>query len=262
MSAHRTRRASLVAALLVVLAIATGSASAETAVQRTRRADAALAREIDQLRREVVRAERLLRRRVPFAVVLLARSGRSLDGDRVAAIRRRGRVHEEARVERYRRFRERTRQRIEVLKDQRESLAAWQWTYGVFEVCPVPAYTHIYDDFGTMVRLPKVPVHRHMGSDITAPTWSPIRAPFDGYASGSRGHLGGIEVRVRGARGYVYNAHLVAYGSLGWVETGDVIGYVGATGDSTAPHDHLEWHPWDGPAVDPYPLLAAACLPV
>jgi hypothetical protein len=33
------------------------------------------------------------------------------------------------------------------------------------------------------------------------------------------------------------------------------------SGDATDPHDHIEWHPNDGLAVDPYALLAAACLP-
>jgi murein DD-endopeptidase MepM/ murein hydrolase activator NlpD len=34
---------------------------------------------------------------------------------------------------------------------------------------------------------------------------------------------------------------------------------VGSTGDSTAPHDHFEWHPWNGGAVDPYYLLRLSC---
>jgi len=99
----------------------------------------------------------------------------------------------------------------------------------------------------------------HMGSDIEAPTWTPIRAPFDGYASGSSSPLGGYQAYVRGDRGYVFNAHLIAYGDLGWVTAGTIIGYVGATGDSTASHDHFEWHPWDGGAVDPYSLLSLVC---
>ncbi len=45
--------------------------------------------------------------------------------------------------------------------------------------------------------------------------------------------LGGLEVRVTGSRGYVYNAHLSSYGTLGYVRAGTVIGYVGATGDAT-----------------------------
>jgi murein DD-endopeptidase MepM/ murein hydrolase activator NlpD len=263
MSARTIRKSSLIAVVLVVLAGSVPApAAAETAVQRARRTEKAIGREIEQLRRELARAERLHARRVPLAEALIARSRPRLDGERADRLRERGRAIDESRVASYERYRARTRERIVALRDRRDGLTAWSATYGVFEVCPVPGFTHIYDDFGTMVRLPKVPVHRHMGSDVTAPTWSPIKAPFDGYASGSRGHLGGIEVRVRGARGYVYNAHLIAYGKLGWVRAGDVIGYVGATGDATAPHDHLEWHPWDGPAVDPYPLLAAACLPV
>ena len=127
--------------------------------------------------------------------------------------------------------------RIEAMRQEIERLTWWLQTVGIFRACPVPGATIVHDNFGVMVRLPKVPVHRHMGNDIMAPTGTPILAPFDGYASGSRSHLGGTSVRVEGDQGYVYNAHLVGYGELGWVETGDVIGYVGATGDATGPHD-------------------------
>jgi murein DD-endopeptidase MepM/ murein hydrolase activator NlpD len=88
--------------------------------------------------------------------------------------------------------------------------------------------------------------------------------------------LGGNAVIVRGAAGYVYNAHLDHYGSLGSVTAGTVVGYVGDSGDAQggATHDHFEWHPnvlpsplWTSPygysdidgAIDPYPYLNQVC---
>ena len=66
---------------------------------------------------------------------------------------------------------------------------------------------------------------------------------------------------VYGRRGFVFNAHLTRLGKLGKVAAGDVIGYVGNSGDAQggSTHDHFEWHPSGGPAVDPYGLLNAAC---
>jgi murein DD-endopeptidase MepM/ murein hydrolase activator NlpD len=86
-----------------------------------------------------------------------------------------------------------------------------------------------------------------------------IVAPFDGVAEASRNWLGGNAVYVRGAAGFVYNAHMSAYGKLGEVKAGDVIGYVGSSGNAGGPHDHFEWHPGNGGAVDPYPYLMAVC---
>jgi murein DD-endopeptidase MepM/ murein hydrolase activator NlpD len=81
---------------------------------------------------------------------------------------------------------------------------------------------------------------------------------------------------VSGASGYVYNAHLDHYGTLGSVSAGTVVGYVGNTGDARggATHDHFEWHPspipsqlWRSPygytnidgAIDPFPYLNQVC---
>ena len=137
------------------------------------------------------------------------------------------------------------------LADRRAALVAWMAEWGVFRRCPVDGPNAPADNFGIIVRLPHVPVHRHMGDDIAAAEGTPIVAPFAGIATASSSELGGLEVRVTGASGYVYNAHLSSYGTLGPVRLGQVIGYVGHTGDATAPHDHFEWHPGNGPAVDP-----------
>lgn len=152
-----------------------------------------------------------------------------------------------------------THRRLDDLTTQRASVQSWIDTWGILEVCPIRGWNDVTDNFGITVRLPGVPVHRHTGNDVLARTGTPIVAPFDGYASASRSWLGGMQVRVQGALGYVYNAHLSRYGALGDVRAGEVIGYVGSTGDATTPHDHFEWHPHDGVAVDPYPYLSASC---
>jgi murein DD-endopeptidase MepM/ murein hydrolase activator NlpD len=145
---------------------------------------------------------------------------------------------------------------------------------GVFKVCPVDQPRAVYDGFGA----PRFAggYHPHAGNDIIAPQGTPIRATFDGYARASTNGLGGFAVYVYGELGYTYNAHLMQPGLTGTVSAGDIVGFVGATGDTNTPHDHFEWHPnqtpppgdWPaspygysviGSAVNPYPLLAQVC---
>ena len=130
-----------------------------------------------------------------------------------------------------------------------------------FSVCPVVGPAPIADDFGILVHHPKDEGgdHIHQGNDIYAPMGAQIVAPFDGTAVTATNHVGGLAVKVFGDFGYVYNAHLSRFGSLGSVQAGDVIGYVGATGNAGGPHDHFEWHPGNGAAVDPHGFLLMVC---
>ena len=126
-------------------------------------------------------------------------------------------------------------------------------------ICPVDPPHRLSDDFGA----PRYGggYHPHAGNDIFAPVGTPVRAPFAGVAVEAPSELGGLGIRVEGAFGYVYNAHLSRYGALGPVPAGAIIGYVGNSGNAatTAPHDHFEWHPDYGEAVDPFTHLLAAC---
>lgn len=152
------------------------------------------------------------------------------------------------------------RRRTTVLRSQRMDLSTWIQTYGIFRYCPVDGPVSFSDGFGYAIPHRKgVPAHIHQGIDMMASEGQPIVAPFDGVAESGHNWLGGNAVYVRGENGYVYNAHLSAYGKLGEVKAGDVIGYVGATGDAGGPHDHFEWHPGNGSAVDAYPYLLAVC---
>ncbi|HZD79319.1 MAG TPA: peptidoglycan DD-metalloendopeptidase family protein [Actinomycetota bacterium] len=130
-----------------------------------------------------------------------------------------------------------------------------------FAMCPVQGPVAIADDFGIWVHRPKNwgGDHIHQGNDMMAAMGTPIVAPFDGVAVDATNHIGGTAVKVIGKYGYVYNAHLSRFGQLGPVTKGTVVGYVGATGNAGGPHDHFEWHPGGGDAVDPHPFLMQVC---
>ena len=131
---------------------------------------------------------------------------------------------------------------------------------GPFYHCPVGTPRSYVDDFGA----PRVG-HTHQGNDIFAPEGTPIHAPFEGTAEESYDGLGGTVVHVYGSANsdYVYNAHLVKHAGVDGqhVKPGDIIGYVGTSGNAagTPPHDHFEYHPGGGSAVSPYIYLNEVC---
>ena len=106
--------------------------------------------------------------------------------------------------------------------------------------------------------------HLHQGTDLFAAAGTPVRAPFDGVVKFGDEPVGGLAAYVTMPdHTYFYSAHLSALaaglttGST--VIQGDVVGFVGDTGDAKggAPHAHFEIHPLGGGAVDPKPFLDA-----
>ena len=107
---------------------------------------------------------------------------------------------------------------------------------------------------------------RHKGMDFTAPRGTPIYATSDGKVKRADARaLGyGKHIRIDHGFGYVTRyAHLSGYNVKRGqrVKRGDIIGYVGNTGRSQAPHLHYEIHK-DGKAVNPINFYSGDLNPV
>jgi peptidoglycan LD-endopeptidase LytH len=125
--------------------------------------------------------------------------------------------------------------------------------------CPTdPAAVAYSDTWGA----PRSGGRRHEGVDMIGPIGTPIYAVVDGMATPNTEVLGGLTIHFYGADGNrYYYGHLDHYGKLGAVKAGDIIAYMGQTGNArfSVPHLHFEIHPGGGVAVDPYPTVRAHC---
>ncbi|WP_396156524.1 peptidoglycan DD-metalloendopeptidase family protein [Flavobacterium macrobrachii] len=95
----------------------------------------------------------------------------------------------------------------------------------------------------------------HQGMDFTAPTGTPIFATGDGIVKRADNTASGYGNHIVIQHGYGYETlygHLSKYKCKAGqrVKRGDIIGYVGSTGRSEAPHLHYEVHK-DGKPVNP-----------
>jgi murein DD-endopeptidase MepM/ murein hydrolase activator NlpD len=132
----------------------------------------------------------------------------------------------------------------------------------VFPVYGPASYTNT---FGA----PRAVVGWHHGEDIFAPMGAPVLAVARGTVfSVGWNDIGGNRLWLRDTQGNeFYYAHLSAFSTLAingaQVQAGDVLGFVGNTGDAetTPPHLHFEIHPvgylslgYDG-VIDPNPWL-------
>jgi murein DD-endopeptidase MepM/ murein hydrolase activator NlpD len=136
-------------------------------------------------------------------------------------------------------------------------------------VCPVAGPHHFEPTWGE-----ERPWGRtHKGEDVHAETGTPLVAIESGTIVQSGWHWsGGFGVYLEG----YYSGDIYYYAHLAWmpreirpgavVAVGDLIGWVGRSGNATSPHLHLGWIP-DNPGrgvdldglADPYPLLVGLC---
>jgi murein DD-endopeptidase MepM/ murein hydrolase activator NlpD len=130
-------------------------------------------------------------------------------------------------------------------------------------VFPVGGPHSFSDTFGAPRLFGTAYAHLHQGTDVFAAPGTPLLAVERGVLIRvGTDILGGTKLWLVGASGTrYYYAHLSAFAegvTEGMpVKAGDVIGFVGNTGDAQggATHLHFEVHPGGGPAVNPYPLL-------
>jgi murein DD-endopeptidase MepM/ murein hydrolase activator NlpD len=126
--------------------------------------------------------------------------------------------------------------------------------------CPVKGLVVFTDDFGELRA-----GGPHPGIDMPALPDTPVVAVTDGFWRHDVGGDGGNGAWLTGQdRNSYYYAHFSHYSDApeGPVKAGDVIGYVGMTGNATGPHLHFEIHPGlpgEKPPVDPFATLLALC---
>jgi murein DD-endopeptidase MepM/ murein hydrolase activator NlpD len=128
---------------------------------------------------------------------------------------------------------------------------------GRFPIAGVARYSHdwLFPRYGPGFRF-------HLGTDVFAAYGTPVRAPVDGVARSANGGLGGLTVKVVMPDGtYFYLAHLSGlvdgFSDGMAVKTGDIVGYVGDSGNARggSPHLHIGVYPHGGDPVDPKPIL-------
>lgn len=122
-------------------------------------------------------------------------------------------------------------------------------------LCPVPA-SKFTNDWGQ----PRSGGRRHEGTDMLALRGTPVVAPVAGVVKRLSSGGGGLTFNLRANDGFTYvGMHLAAHGADGAVRAGDVIGYVGDTGNARGT-DHLHFEIQQGRSkINPFATLKRYC---
>lgn len=128
-------------------------------------------------------------------------------------------------------------------------------------VFPVAGGANYQNDWG----FPRSGGRTHEGNDLFNDEGTPLLAVDDGRLTFGTDTFGGNVAAVRSSDGTrYYYAHLSGYEGAAprQVSAGDVIGYLGRSGNAvhTDPHVHFQMHPGDGAPVNPYPSLTRSAV--
>ncbi|HEY0980233.1 MAG TPA: peptidoglycan DD-metalloendopeptidase family protein [Candidatus Paceibacterota bacterium] len=110
--------------------------------------------------------------------------------------------------------------------------------------------------------------HSHIGLDIMAPEGTPIVSPTEAVVTGMGVWTGAgnyVQTAAPGGERFVY-MHLSEIADIDEgdvLKVGDIVGYVGHTGNAvaSAPHLHFELYDEDNDTTDPYPRFTKVFTP-
>jgi murein DD-endopeptidase MepM/ murein hydrolase activator NlpD len=126
-------------------------------------------------------------------------------------------------------------------------------------VCPVAGNAWFIDTWGAA----RSGGRTHKGTDMAAARGTPVVAVNGGSIRLNWHALGGRQVYLYSGGNFYYYAHLSGYApglsSGRGVSKGQLLGYVGATGNATANVLHFGMGPSSGRFVNPYPTLRRIC---
>lgn len=130
----------------------------------------------------------------------------------------------------------------------------------MIRVFPVRGGASIPNDFSFV---DTANLRKHLGNDLLAPMGTALLAVDNGTVRFGTDPLGGNVANLYADDGTrYYYAHLSRHEGISGrrVSAGDVIGYIGMTGNAqgTVPHTHFEVHPANGAAINPFSELQDA----